>query len=38
LGEAVGSVAGDNTIFILMRDKESVVNFTQKFRKVLVLE
>lgn len=30
-----GSIAGDNTIFVLARDKESARNITQKMKKMI---
>ena len=34
-GETVGSVAGDNTIFILLREREAAANFARRFRSAL---
>lgn len=33
--EIVGSIAGDDTIFVLMRDYETALEFVSKFRKIL---
>lgn len=33
--EIVGSIAGDDTIFVLMRDEEIALEFVTKFRKIL---
>ena len=32
--EIVGTIAGDDTIFVLMRDKEAAVEFVQKVRQL----
>ena len=35
LNEILGTIAGDDTIFILCRSEESAMNFTYKLRKML---
>ena len=35
LDEVLGTIAGDDTIFILCRSEENAENFTQKLRKML---
>ena len=34
-GEIVGSIAGDDTIFVLMREREAALDFVEKFRGAL---
>ncbi len=33
--EIVGSIAGDDTIFVLMRDEDTALEFVTRFRKIL---
>ena len=33
--EIVGSIAGDDTIFVLMRDEDTALEFVTKFRRIL---
>ncbi len=34
-GEIVGSIAGDDTIFVLMREREAALSFVEKLRSAL---
>lgn len=34
-GEIVGSIAGDDTIFVLMREREAALDFVDRFRSAL---
>lgn len=36
--EIVGTIAGDDNIFVLMRDLETALEFVSKFRRILKLE